>query len=432
MRILLTGATGFIGRRLAAALLAQGHRLRCVSRSPAPQIANAGAATWVQLDFARMTSAAHWVDALEGCDVVINAAGILRSQGSNTLERVHAEAPCALFQAARARGIERVIHISALGADEAAASAYHRTKKAGDDCLRRLGIAHCIVQPSLVFGLDGASAQLFMRMAAMPVIPLPGRGEAMIQPVHIDDLVQAVLALLRTPAADMPPVLAVTGPSPMTLRAYYAGLRDAMRIAAPARFLPVPAPAMRLAARAGDRLGLAMLNSETLGMLARGNTGDPRPLTRLLGREPRAPQAFLDADCAAAVGARARMAWLLPLLRASIAFVWIVTAIVSAFGYPLSESHDLLRRAGVPDAMLAWALYGAIALDLLFGVAVLWPRRPRWIWVAQALLVIGYTAIISVRLPEFWLHPYGPIVKNAPFLAALWLLYEMDEKPWKS
>jgi hypothetical protein len=122
----------------------------------------------------------------------------------------------------------------------------------------------------------------------------------------------------------------------------------------------------------------------------------------------------------------AQLAWALPLLRLSVALVWLVTGAVSLGLFPVAQSHELLARAGVPEALRALALYGAAALDLVFGVLSLAPRRPAWLWPAQAALILAYTLIISIRLPEFWLHPYGPILKNLPMLAALLLLTLLD------
>jgi uncharacterized protein YbjT (DUF2867 family) len=451
MKILLTGATGFIGGRLLAALTAQGHEVTCVSRRPpaghrhAVKVSAAasaytdstlrqdsGGTTWIRLNYADARHASQWTEALDGCQVVINAAGILQSRGRHTLELIHAQAPRALFEAARQQGIARIIHISALGADEHASSAYHLTKKAGDDYLRGLGIPYVILQPSLVFGPEGASAHLFMAMASLPLIPLPGQGGAMIQPVHIDDLVLAVLCLLAGPAGNMPGVLPVVGPMPLTLRAYYDALRATLGIRRQGRYAAIPIPLVATAARFGDILKFGLLNSDTLAMLQRGNTGDPEPLQKLIGHAARPAERFVEPAYATAVAARARLAWLLPLLRWSIALVWLVTAVVSAFGYPLVDSYSLLERSGVPEPLRPLALYGAIALDLLFGIALLAPRRPRWIWGAQAGLIIAYTLIITIRLPEFWLHPYGPLIKNIPMLAALWLLHQLEDRPWTS
>jgi uncharacterized protein YbjT (DUF2867 family) len=432
MKILLTGATGFIGRRLAEALLAQGHTLRCVSRAPPAGVQTAGALTWVRVDYAQALSATQWTEAVRDCDAVINAVGILRSHGSYTFDSVHGKAPCALFEAARIAGVSRIIQISALGADAGAASAYHLSKKVADDALRALGVPYSIVQPSLVFGPEGASARFFMATASLPVIPLAGLDDSLIQPVHIDDLVQAVLTLIVLPAEDMPPLLAAVGPQPLSLRAYYQALRATLRLPRRAHYLPMPLALVRAAARVGDAVPGALLNTDTLAMLRRGNTADPGRLQRVLGRNPRPAESFVDPAYAPALAAQARLAWLLPVLRWSIALVWIITAFVSVFGYPVADSFELLRRAGVPEAALAPALYGAAALDLMLGIGVVLPRRPRWVWPAQAALVIGYTVIISLRLPEFWLHPYGPMVKNLPLLAVLWLLYELEDRKWKS
>ena len=70
------------------------------------------------------------------------------------------------------------------------------------------------------------------------------------------------------------------------------------------------------------------------------------------------------------------------------------------------------------------------ALDLLLGVLTLWPlRRQRWLWAAQIALIVGYTLIISWRLPEYWLHPYGPMIKNLPMLALLVSLWVLAPRP---
>jgi hypothetical protein len=73
-------------------------------------------------------------------------------------------------------------------------------------------------------------------------------------------------------------------------------------------------------------------------------------------------------------------------------------------------------------------LYVAAALDLALGIATLVMQRRQWLYVLQAIVILGYTAIITLWLPEYWLHPYGPVLKNLPLLAALWLLYALDRK----
>jgi uncharacterized membrane protein YphA (DoxX/SURF4 family) len=170
-----------------------------------------------------------------------------------------------------------------------------------------------------------------------------------------------------------------------------------------------------------------VLDSASWQMLQRGNSASAGDISRLLGRPPRDASAFMTPEQAEAARTQALLAWLLPTLRAALAVVWIVTGIVSMGLYPVEASHALLARAGVPTAWRPSMLYGAAALDLALGVLTLWPmRRRRWLWLAQAALIVLYTAIISLRLPEYWLHPYGPVLKNLPMLALLLLLAMLE------
>jgi uncharacterized protein YbjT (DUF2867 family) len=418
--VFIAGANGFIGQRLAGALEAAGYEVVAGVRD----VPNAGTRRAIAIDFVRDHDPAAWQARLAGVDVVVNAVGILRERGAQTFAALHRDAPRALFAAAAQAGVKLVVQISALGADEDARSAYHLSKKAADDFLATLPITHAIVQPSLVFGVGGASARLFAMLASMPWIPVPGRGDAKVQPVHVDDLCACVVALAGGARADVR--IPVVGPRAMSLREFLAALRRALGLARP-RFLSVPMPLVRAAASIGERLPGALLDRETLGMLERGNVADASATRRLLGCEPRAVEAFVARDVAPLVRSRAKLDWLLPVLRVAIATLWIVTGIVSLGVFPVAESHALLARAGVPAALAPFALYGAALLDIALGVATLALARRRWLWRAQAMLILGYTAIISWRLPEFWLHPYGPILKNVPLLAALWLLDELEE-----
>ena len=87
----------------------------------------------------------------------------------------------------------------------------------------------------------------------------------------------------------------------------------------------------------------------------------------------------------------------------------------------------MLERVGLTGAFATAALYGAALFDIALGFATLLKPR-RLLWKVQIALILAYTAIITVFLPELWLHPFGPVVKNLPMLAALVLLHELDEE----
>jgi uncharacterized protein YbjT (DUF2867 family)/uncharacterized membrane protein YphA (DoxX/SURF4 family) len=424
MKILLLGASGFIGSHLRQALLRHGHRLVLAGRRPAPDIG--AAETWLELDLARPPPTDRLALALHGTDAVVNAAGAIRDRRGQTLDALHADGPRALFDAALAAGVGRVVQVSALGADAGAQTRFHRSKRAADAHLLGLPLAGVVAQPSLVFGPGGASARLFLQLASWPLLVLPAGGRQLVQPIHIDDVVDALVALVER--RETCGTIALVGPEALLLRDYLQALRAGMDLR-PAPVLAVPTALVGMVARLGDLAPSSLLDSERWQMLQRGNAAPAGPLTRLLGRPPRPVQAFVPSDAADAMRTEAQVQALLPLLRLSVALVWIVTGIVSLGVYPVEQSYELLARSGVPAALQPLALYGAALLDLALGVATLAALPARWrqrLWLGQIVLIGAYTAIISVRLPEFWLHPYGPILKNLPMLALLLLLLVLD------
>ncbi len=390
MRILVLGASGFIGRHAVAALRAAGHEVL------------AGGTR-----FERALRPQDWAASLRNVDAVVNAVGIIRERGAQTFKVLHDAAPRALFAACLAAGVRRVVQISALGADENARSRFHRSKKRADDYLASLDLDWAIVQPSLVFGEGGASARLFALLAALPVTPLPGDGRQRVQPIHIDDLTEAIVKLVGVPVKTR---LQAVGPRDVTLREWLRILRAQMGMGR-ARFAAVPR-------------SLLPVDAETLQMLDRGNIASPALITQLLRRAPRDPKDFVPPAQARALATRARLDWLLPLARGSIGAVWIFSGIVSLGLYPVQDSLAMLARVGLASPLV---LYGAAALDIALGVATFALRKRRWLWRLQIALILAYSAIIAVWLPELWLHPFGPLLKNLPMLAAIVALHELEE-----
>lgn len=428
LRILMTGASGFLGSRLSSALRAQGHELVHVSRRAPPAAHRGepraagptpGRLSELQGDFSSDQRCADWLPRLQGVDVVINAAGILRETRTQRFDDVHVRGPIALFDACAQAGVRHVLQVSALGADEGARSAYHLSKRAADQHLLALPLRASVVQPALLYGPGGASARLFTGLAALPWIPVPGDGQQAVQPLHVDDAVAALLALVREGGPTGRTVLA--GPKAMPLSGFLQQLRAALGLG-PTRVLRIPAALVDLAAWAGERLPGALLDLDTWQMLQAGNTGDASAVQRLLGHAPRAPAEFVAPAEAPAQRTLAQLGWLLPLLRLSLALVWLVTAWVSIAVFPQAQSLALLERSGVPAPWAPLLLWGAALLDLALGLATLFLHRWRALWRVQALLILFYTLVITLRLPEFWAHPYGPVLKNLPMLALLCLL----------
>jgi nucleoside-diphosphate-sugar epimerase len=436
MRILLTGASGFIGRHLLQALLAEGHEVVCAVRRPEQSSSQNKLArlSFIHADFTNDTEKSTWLARLSGIEAVINTVGIFRESGAQTFDKLHVQTPRALFAAcAESQDVHMVVQLSALGADAQADTAYHLSKKAADDYLASLPLRAAIVQPSLVYGSDGASARAFKALAAMPFAVRFGDAPQLVQPIHIDDVAAAIVALLHrrlyldqgdAAAQGTAQRIALVGPDALPFTDYLAALRRAMGMNR-LRVLRLPGTVARALARVGRWLPGGLLDPEALRMLDRGNTDDPGPTLRLLGRPARAIASFVTDP--RAERARAKLDWLLPILRISIALVWLATTIVSAFVYPVAGSYELLARTGIPDGLQPLMLYGASAFDLLLGLGILFLKRRRWLWLAQLGLIGFYTVVIAWKLPEFLVHPYGPLTKNLPMLAAIWLLYQLED-----
>ncbi len=110
------------------------------------------------------------------------------------------------------------------------------------------------------------------------------------------------------------------------------------------------------------------------------------------------------------------------LIRLTLASIWLGTALVVLCFYPQADSLQLLAQVGLQGSIAVVLLHLSTGFDLLLGIlTLLWPHKT--LWLVQALLILGYTVIISIFLPEYWRHPFGPVLKNLPILLLLWLLY---------
>jgi len=466
MQVLVIGATGLVGAHVMRALRAAGLEVAGASRR---RPAGAAAHHWIELDFGSLTATQQWLPLLHGYDAVVNAVGIIRETREGDFDRLHRAAPVALFAACEQLGL-RVLQVSALGSHPQAPNGYWRSKGAAEADLLARNVDATIIRPSLVYGDDGASSVLFRMLATLPVLMLPAAHRALVQPIHVADLADVVVRLLttqvrpgtsvlpglpHTPAvphtpgmpvtpglpglpatsaipatpaapATLPRELAVVGPRAMTMAGYLADLRGGMQAPA-AAVLSLPAPVARVAAHLAALAPSSAFTPESLLMLERSadgsNTADAAPAQALLGRPLRDPATFARP----AQRITAAWSWGAPLVTVAIALMWLITAYVSWFAWPHAESRAWLAACGVPPAWQEPMLLAASVTDAAIGVLLLLRPR-RWLWAAQLALVGGYTAMLSVFLPDFWRHPFGPLTKNLPLLALMLLMWRASPR----
>jgi NADH dehydrogenase len=140
--------------------------------------------------------------ALQGCDAVIHLVGIIGEIGDQTFERVHQEGTLRVVEAALSSGVRRMIHMSALGTRPAAVSRYHQTKWAAEEAVRGSGLEWTVFRPSVIYGPGDGFVNLFARMSRWsPVLPVIGRGTALLQPVSVDGVARAFARALDSKGA---------------------------------------------------------------------------------------------------------------------------------------------------------------------------------------------------------------------------------------
>jgi uncharacterized protein YbjT (DUF2867 family) len=204
-QIAVLGGAGFIGRYVVKRLAERGEVLAVGGRHAADagylklkgEVGQVGLAN-IAIDAPEDVLRAFLADK----DALINCVGILFESGAQKFDIVHHSAPAKLARLAREAGVERLIHISAIGADPRSESAYARSKAAGEQAVRDAFPTATILRPSIVFGPEDDFFNRFASMAVMsPFVPLIGGGETRFQPVYVGDVASAVTRALDDPAA---------------------------------------------------------------------------------------------------------------------------------------------------------------------------------------------------------------------------------------
>jgi NADH dehydrogenase len=233
------GGSGFLGRRVARHLRAHGSVVRIASRhTGSPRIVSGAKDPgfhWVQADIHDDPAVAK---AVEGAQGVVNAFSLYAERGGATFRSVHVEGARRVAAAASAAGAAQLVHVSGTGADPASTSAYIRSRGEGEQAVREAFPAAVIVRPAVMFAPDdGFLTAIVKLLRTLPAYPLFGAGETRLQPVHADDVAEAIAVLARRTERE-PALFEFGGPQAYS----YAELVRSIAKAAglKARLFPVP------------------------------------------------------------------------------------------------------------------------------------------------------------------------------------------------
>lgn len=274
------GGSGFIGRYVVRALLATGARVRVASRDPSDgwYLKTQGNLGQTQLIAADIRNPGSVARALAGADAAINLVGVLKGD----FQAFHVDGARHVAEAASLQGCTSLVHVSAIGADANSASAYGRSKAAGEAAVRAAFPAATILRPSVVFGREDNFVNKFASMIAMlPVVPVIG-ATMKLQPVFVGDVANAVVAALDEGQAGK--TLELGGPqvpSMLTLNQWIA-----QAIGHDPAFLPVSDAFAALLAGATGWLPGAPITSDQVKMLQSDNVVTGENGLKALGIAP--------------------------------------------------------------------------------------------------------------------------------------------------
>jgi len=192
--VLLTGATGVVGSPLLRRLTTAGTPVRCLVRDPRGLGAER---VRVQIALGDLAEPHSYRHALRGVHTVIHLAASIRDQPPASIEELNGVATWRMVHAAERAGVRRFLFFSAMGASTHHRARFFRAKALAEQALGQSDLPHVIFAPSIVYAPGDPYLRLLARLSLLPVMPLPGSGKALYQPIWADDVADCVMGVLN-------------------------------------------------------------------------------------------------------------------------------------------------------------------------------------------------------------------------------------------
>jgi uncharacterized protein YbjT (DUF2867 family) len=247
--LLLTGATGEVGSALLTRLTAASVPVRVLVRDPRRLGAER---VRVQIALGDLTDPPSFRNALRGVRTVVHLAASARDQPRGSIEELNGIATWRLVSAAERAGVDHFVFFSALSASVHDRSRFLRAKALAEQAVRASGLRHTVFAPSLVFSRGDRHLALLERLSLLPVVPVPGRGRALFQPVWAEDVAACVMAVLDRDGDTRAARHELAGPETLD----HVAIADTVLRAAgrPRPLLPVPGPLTKAGLRTFETL----------------------------------------------------------------------------------------------------------------------------------------------------------------------------------
>jgi len=252
------GGSGFVGTQAVRYLAKAGWRIRVAVRNPnlAYKMRLLGDVGQIDVVQANLRNVPSLERALDGATVALNLVGLLYETGRQGFQAVHVMGAKNIAQVAKAKGVQGLVQMSALGADEHSPSKYGRTKAEAEIEVRAVYPGATVVRPSIVFGPGDGFFNKFAAMAQIsPALPLIGGGKTLFQPVYVGDVGQALARMVTDPAT-AGQTYELGGPGTFSFREL---LEKMLAETDQRRFLvPIPFPVATLLGKAGELTAFLM------------------------------------------------------------------------------------------------------------------------------------------------------------------------------
>ena len=292
--ILITGATGYIGRHLVSRLVDQGPRCLVRNISRAASILPADKVELVEGD---TTQPASLEAAVQGVDTIVHAAFITADQkpsAGNSYEKTNVQGTSNLIKAAKNAGVKRIIEISGLGTKPDKPGSYMQGRYLAERMLKDSGLGWTIIQPSVLFGKNAPFIKgLSDLISTAPVVPLIGGGKVLFQPIYVEDVVTVIIKTLEDPVRTTNKTYTIGGPAYYSFTQVIDELLHTMhktRIKAPA-----PMPLVGVGAAVMEAvLPKPPLTRAAMTLFSFNNTTDLNSVERDFGFKPMSFTTYLQ------------------------------------------------------------------------------------------------------------------------------------------
>ncbi|MSQ21767.1 MAG: complex I NDUFA9 subunit family protein [Dehalococcoidia bacterium] len=290
-RVLVTGATGFVGRHVVQALVEQGAQVRAVAHRNGhePVVAVEG----IEVCYADVTEPGSWQAALEGVDAVIHLVAIIRERGDLTFDKVNHQGTAYVVAAARQAGVRCFVHLSAIGSKDDPKFPYLQSKARGEQAVIQSGIPCTLIRGSILFGQgDEFINTLAGVVRVSPLVPVAGDGKTRFQPMHVQDMARCLVRALELDDL-RGQTIEIGGPAYLTyeqimgvIARTYGGWR---------RSVHVPMPVMRRLVWVMEKtMPHPPATTHQLSMLAFDNIAQLDTVERVFGFTPRPLEGNID------------------------------------------------------------------------------------------------------------------------------------------